>query len=201
MSEELRLLFRNALYIGSAVGVYWFVSYEWAGTIMMMVLGIGALAFVTIAAKLTRAASKEDILEEGESGTRGNWMLSLPQRTVGFDEEPQSRIRKAPLEIAESEMPHGSIWPFVCVVGIVLTCLGFIFGIWFWVIGGGIVVWAMWGWVTQLLPPTPTIEAEHPATRPEVTTTVPEEPGPDGAKPAERVATETSGDRSTVPGS
>lgn len=162
MSEELRILLRNATYLASAVVVYWFVSYEWAGTIMMLVLVVAALGFVVIASRLIKGVAGADP-HGGDEASGRQRLLSLPTRVFGFDEPDAGPGDKAPLEIAEGEMPHGSVWPLVSVVGLVTCCIGFIFGTWFYVIGVGLGLWGMWGWVSQLIPPSPGVDPEDPA--------------------------------------
>ena len=180
MSEELRVLLRNALYMASAVVVYWFVAYEWAGTVMMAVLVLAAGAFVLIMSRIVRATTREAVNRQEESGARQ--LVSVPLRVFGF-EEHGGEAHATPMSVDEGQMPHGSIWPFICVVGIVLITAGFIFGLWFLILGGLIAAWGMWGWITQIAPSAPTIpvsRAEEPGAFAPTEEFRGEEPGPDG---------------------
>lgn len=48
MSEELRFFLRTALYTVLVASIYWFVSYEWAGTFLLGALGLSAIVFVIV---------------------------------------------------------------------------------------------------------------------------------------------------------
>jgi fatty acid desaturase len=160
MSEELRLLLRNALYMGTAALVYWFVSYEWAGTVMMTVLVLGALFFVFFMLKLVRSTGAE-IVDRSKKSRLGR-ALSIPGRLVGFREHAGETYAE-PLAVEEGQMPHGSIWPFITALAIALIGSGFIFGPWLWIFGLALGIWAFWGWFTQLSPARPQEETDEQA--------------------------------------
>jgi hypothetical protein len=153
VSEELRLFLRNGLYILSAVVVYWFASYEWAGTVMMAILGIAAITFVTIMGRIVRS-STDEITDRSLSPFQR--LLETPTRLFGF-EEHAGAAHAEPLALDEGEMPHGSIWPLITVLGVFSTTIGFIFGMWFILVGVGLAAWGMWGWITQIRPRPPEI--------------------------------------------
>lgn len=151
MSEELRVLLRNAIYMGTAAIVYWFVAYEWAGSVMMGVMVVAILAFVVLMTRLAKATTSE--LRDEQQPDRLRRTLTVPQRMLGLEEHAGAAHDQA-LAVHEERMPHGSIWPLISVVAIALASVGLVFGGWFWVIGLPFGLWALWGWATQLAPPS-----------------------------------------------
>lgn len=49
VAEEFRLFFRTALYVGGAGLVYWLVSLDAPGTVLLVALTFALLAFVGMA--------------------------------------------------------------------------------------------------------------------------------------------------------
>ena len=54
-------------------------------------------------------------------------------------------------ELAAEDMmviPTPSMWPFILSLGLAVAATGLVFGAWLLLIGGVIVVWGIWGWVS-----------------------------------------------------
>ncbi|MCV0404391.1 MAG: cytochrome c oxidase subunit 4 [Chloroflexi bacterium] len=138
MAEEFRLFFRTALYVGGAGLVYWLVSLDAPGTVLLVALTLALLAFVGMAIFLApRGAGAE-----GRSG-----VLGLLNRYIGFHEPVDAA---PPLESGPELVPLGSAWPIITALGMVVIGLGLIFGAWLSLPGIGLVVWGAVGWLTQL---------------------------------------------------
>lgn len=148
MAEEVRFFLRTALYAGLISVVYWFLSYEIAGSVMLVSLFAGATFFVVVLALLLRA-SRSEMPSKKRSGLRG--ALGMMERVMGFD-EPATESTRGPLEVAEEPMCQGSIWPLLVALAAALVGLGLLFGGWLWVPGAILATVAAGGWVTQLEP-------------------------------------------------
>lgn len=146
MSEELRFFLRTALYTGLITVIYWFVSYEWAGTVMLAFLFGAALSMVLVTAVVVPATRSS----RTPAGRPGGSLLRKFWGWVGFDEPAEGSPH--PLEMADEGFPAASIWPIGLALGALSIGLGAIFGLWLLVPGIGITVAAGTGWVTQLEP-------------------------------------------------
>ena len=144
MAEELRFFLRTALYVVVVAAVYWFVSYEPAGTVLLVVLGVaiaGLLAIVVALAPRTVA----DLRPDGRGVLRR--ALGGLNRVIGFHEP---RDRPAPLEGGPDLVPLSSPWPILTAGAIVVIGLGLIFGTWLLVPGVVLLGVSGVGWLTQL---------------------------------------------------
>jgi hypothetical protein len=146
MAEELRFFLRTGLFAGLIALIYWFVSYEIAGTVLLGGLAAGAAVFITAIAKLAPEALGDIV--DGEASGGGKLVTAL-KRVVGFEEESEP-VRSAPLEIAEEPVAHSSAWPILTALAALLSGLGLLFGAWFWLPGIVVAAMSTWGWSSQL---------------------------------------------------
>lgn len=146
MAEELRFFLRIALFAGPAAVVYWFVSYEIAGTILLGALTLAVLLFLATTAVLVREA-RDDIVPDGSGAVLK--AAGVTQRLVGFEEDSKPAAG-SPLESEEEPVAHTSAWPVLTASSLALIGLGLLFGPWFWGPGLAIAVLVVWGWSTQL---------------------------------------------------
>jgi len=103
--------------------VYWFVSYEPAGTIMLfMTSGLGALPGAYLVWKAR------------------NHPPRLEDRTDATIAEGAGRI---------GSFPESSVWPLALAAGLSLVGLGFVFGIWMALPGGVLVLVAIIGAIQE----------------------------------------------------
>jgi len=142
VAEEIRFFLRTAIYTLTITVIYWFLSYEIAGSALLLSLGLSAIFFVVVGFVMIRHA-KEDPLPEDTH--RANVL----QRTLGFD-EPEGETVRPPLALEDEPIPSSSIWPLATAIAALLLGLGLIYGGWIWGPGIGIAIVALWGWVTQL---------------------------------------------------
>ena len=100
-------------------GIYWLLTYEDAGTAMLLFMGA--------------------------CGTVISGYLFLRRRHVRLiEDDPDARHEEA----TEEEIGHfssGSVWPIFMGIGIAIGLLGFIFGRWMIVFGALLFVWATVG--------------------------------------------------------
>jgi Cytochrome c oxidase subunit IV len=142
VAEEIRFFLRTAIYTLTITVIYWFLSYEIAGSALLLSLGLSAIFFVVVGFVMIRHA-KEDPLPDD---TRPANVL---QRTLGFD-EPEDETVRPPLALEDEPIPSSSIWPLATAIAALFLGLGLIYGGWMWGPGIGIAIVALWGWVTQL---------------------------------------------------
>lgn len=146
MAEELRFFLRIALFVGPAAAVYWFVSYEVAGTILLVALTLGALLFLATIASLVQAA-RDDIVPDASGA--GRTVIGIVERLVGFEED-SGPAAGSPLESDEEPIAHTSAWPVLTSASASLVGIGLLFGPWFWIPGLAIAALALLGWSAQL---------------------------------------------------
>lgn len=143
MAEELRFFLRPGLYVAAAGLVYWLVSGEASGTVLLAALVVATVAIVgPIAGMVPRA-----VRTGAEPGRGAGGPLGVVNRAIGFDEPFDAR---APLEGGPELVPLASGAPILAAAALVLVGLGLIFGAWLIVPGIALVAIAGFGWLTQL---------------------------------------------------
>lgn len=141
MAEELRFFLRTGLYVAVAAAVYWFVSYDAAGTVLLVVLALAVAAVVGGVALLARSSV-------AEVRPRGGPLDAL-NRVIGFH-EPAVDERGGPLGEPPGRIPLASVWPPLAGVAGLLVGIGLIFGPWLLLPGIALGAVAAWGWLVQL---------------------------------------------------
>ncbi|MDP9069133.1 MAG: cytochrome c oxidase subunit 4 [Actinomycetota bacterium] len=130
MAEELRFFLRSALFTILIGTIYWFISYEEAGSLLLAGVVVSSLFFFGIVAVSVRATRR------GGKNVRA---------LFGFADSPHDR----PLMLDEDVFPTASAWPVVASVGLVLIGLGLIYGGWLWIPGAGVAFASGWGWLSE----------------------------------------------------
>ena len=146
MAEELRFFLRIALFAGLIGAIYWFVSYEIAGTILLLALGASAALFVATIGSLRRSARSDVVPEDGGPALKAKVGL---KRLVGFEEDSDPAAH-TPLETEEEPVAHTSAWPILTSTTGLLLGVGLLYGPWFWVPGLALAAVVLWGWSSQL---------------------------------------------------
>lgn len=110
-------------FIAPLTALYWFTSYEHAGSAMMAFF---VLSFLFI----------------------GVYLLTQSRRT---DPRPEDRTEATPADGAEDLgfFPSRSIWPFVLAVGAVVVAYGIVFSVWLALPGLGLLVFATVGYAAE----------------------------------------------------
>jgi hypothetical protein len=105
---------------GLVIGtIYWFISYERAGTTLLLLMGVAPMVMAYV---VWRRTSGRQFPEDDDDATYA--------------------------EDAGDELGHfstGSLWPFVMAGGVLLGLQGFIYGVWLLFSGLLIFAWATIG--------------------------------------------------------
>lgn len=146
MAEEVRFFLRTALYTVLIAGVYWFLSYEMAGSVMLVFVGAATAGLVLVLTLAVRATRDE--LDPGVGGPvrRAGTVVG---RLIGFS-DPRGEAAQEPLAAGLEPIPSGSIWPLVAAGAATMLGLGIVYGPWMMIPGIGVAAIAVWGWLTQM---------------------------------------------------
>jgi hypothetical protein len=118
--EEIAFWVRSAAFGLVIGGVYWYVTYEWAGTILLVLFGVASAAAAAVLGYLVRRRGREAA------------------------EPVPGMVAEGPLGDDRGRLPDGSTAPFVFGVGLFLVVLGLAYGGWF--ILAALVPLALGGW-------------------------------------------------------
>ena len=100
-------------------GIYWFLTYEDAGTAMLLFMGAAGIVI-------------------------GGYLF-LKTRTVRLIEDDPNANHADAIEEEIGHFSSGSVWPIVMAVGVTLALLGFVFGRWMIAFGAILFVWSSVG--------------------------------------------------------
>ena len=155
MAEEVRFFLRVALFVLVVGAIYWFVSYEAAGTALLVFAGLAAVFFIGHIALHVRATRVAAVPGSGSALGR---LAGAVNRVVGVDERPMEEA-ESPLAATDQLFPTASAWPVIGALAALLVGLGVVYGPWLTVPGIALAVAAVWGWLTQLdVRPAPAAE-------------------------------------------
>jgi hypothetical protein len=146
VAEELRFFLRTAAYSAVIGLIYWYVSYEVAGSVMLAFVVLATGLIVGVFAIAVRATRGELDPRRGGPMARAGAIVA---RLVGFA-EPRGAAGADPIAAALEPVPSGSVWPLVAGVAAALVGLGLVYGPWLTLPGIVLVGFAIWGWLTQL---------------------------------------------------
>ncbi len=124
LRTEIRVVLSSAVFVAGITAIYWFTSYEHAGTTM---LGLGAAAYAMLCGYLYLKARK---LGTARPEDREDAVVPDSQTEVGY-------------------FPAASVWPPALGLGAVMTALGLVFGGWFFVIAAIFLVGAIIGYALE----------------------------------------------------
>lgn len=118
----MRVAFALAIFIGVAGAVYWITSYEWRGSVMLIVL---AIAFLYI-----------------------GWVLRGAFRYAEVPATPETMAAEG--VAVESEHIGPTIWPFVFSIAAVLLVVGIVGFHWILIPGAILFAGAAAGWFVDI---------------------------------------------------
>jgi hypothetical protein len=123
VKDEWRMFAGGAVIVGATAALYWFITYEHAGTVLLALCG-GALALVA------------------------GWLFLQARRLHGprpedGDAEPGDGAGDI------GYFPSSSIWPFVAGCGVVVLSVGLVFGVWLSLFGGMLLAVATLGYAVE----------------------------------------------------
>lgn len=132
MAEERRICIRIALFTAGAGAVYWLVSYELAGTVLLAAVTLATLGLGLMLGSLASEPS-----------------LSLRRRALDLAtfEEPGDAV---PLELAQVPFPGLSLQPLLLAIGAGAVAAGLVFGAWLWLPGAVLTAATAGRWFTEL---------------------------------------------------
>jgi hypothetical protein len=140
VAEELRFFLRSAIWVVGSAIVYWIVSREPAGTVLLAALGLAILAFISVVGYEARS-TVEDLRQGGGA-------LGVLNRVVGFHESPAAEF--PPLGADPGRIPLLSVWPILAAAAVVTIGLGLLYGAWLALPGLALGIVAAYGWLIQL---------------------------------------------------
>jgi hypothetical protein len=138
MRVETGLVLFGTAFVGLLTAIYWFSSYETAGSVLLLV---GALMYFLLtgylflqARRLRRGTPRPEDVEDGA--------VAVAETRVGY-------------------FPAASVWPAALALGAVVVALGLVFGYWFFVVAAILLVGAVIGYAIEaqarpaVRPPSP----------------------------------------------
>jgi hypothetical protein len=125
MKVEIRVAVFGMVFVGVLAAIYWFTSYEDAGTTLLI---LGAGMYAILAGYLFLQSRRFD-------------PKALPEDM----EEPPTGQSETPVGF----FPTNSVWPAAIGLGAVVTALGLVFGYWFFVIAAILLVGAIIGYAVE----------------------------------------------------
>lgn len=123
MRTESKIFLFVAIFFAIVTPVYFFMSHEPAGT---FVLGLSCALGAIVAGYLHLVSRKIDLRPED----RSDGDVHEGAGELGF-------------------FPPQSIWPFICALVLTVFMMGPIFGWWLSLLGVGLGIWAIGGWVYE----------------------------------------------------
>jgi hypothetical protein len=131
MRAEFRVVLFSSIFVGGLAVIYWFTSYEDAGTTM---LGVAAAAYAMLCAFLYLQVRR---------------LRSGPPRA----EDSEVPVGPGGGSVEIGYFPAASVWPPAMALGAVLIALGLVFGYWFFVIAAIFFVGAVIGYAVEASAP------------------------------------------------
>ena len=130
MPEEIRLFIRSCLFAVVVSIAYWFISYDYIGTVL---LGGFAVASFTLFSMLRRGQPGRGARPAGSRGEQGvapgagGGAVGRIRELVDTSERPGE---ERPFEDEAGRIPGASLAPLLIGVGVAMMALGLIFGLW-----------------------------------------------------------------------
>jgi cytochrome c oxidase subunit IV len=138
MTDEAGILLRVSIFGFVAGVIYWFVSYEWLGTVALLLLGAGP-GFAGLIL----------VLEQRQRGGTGESRADGMRRLAGIP--PQDPPGPKDLEAEDlGVLPLPTIWPLAASLGVAVLFTGLIYGLWLVILGLGLLGYATWGWLAAV---------------------------------------------------
>jgi hypothetical protein len=138
MTDEAGILLRVSIFGFVAGIIYWFLSYEWLGTVALLLLGAGP-GFAGLIL----------VLEQRQRGGTGESRADGLRRLAGIP--PQDP--PGPRDLAAEDLgvlPLPTIWPLAAALGFTILFTGLIYGLWLVILGLGLLLYAAWGWLAAV---------------------------------------------------
>jgi len=121
--EETRLFVRSFLFALVVATIYWIVSYDYVGTILLGGFSLASL----FAFSLLRGGEPKRDKERTSRAEQREGLAARILDWIGTNERPGE---ERPFEDEGGRLPAGSLAPVLVGVGIALIGLGLVFGLW-----------------------------------------------------------------------
>ena len=138
MTDESGILLRVSGFGFVAAIIYWFLSYEWIGTICLLLLGAGP-GFAGLIL----------IQEQRQRGGTGESRAIAMRRLAGIPPADPPGPRDLQAEDL-GVLPLPTIWPLAASLGVAVLFTGLIYGLWLVILGLGLLGYAAWGWLAAV---------------------------------------------------
>jgi hypothetical protein len=138
MTDEAGVLLRVSIFGFAAGIVYWFLSYEWLGTVCLLLLGAGP-GFAGLIL----------IQEQKARGGTGEQRAVALRRLAGIPPPDPP----GPKDLGAEDLgvlPLPTIWPLAAALGFTILFTGLIYGLWLVILGLGLLAYATWGWLAAV---------------------------------------------------
>jgi hypothetical protein len=135
-SQETRVFLLMAAFGLGVAAIYWYVSHEAAGTILLAGFGLatGLIAVLLAASDPTSRRPASD----------GGGVLGDADTTVGG-----TRGADRPFADETGRLPDATVAPFAVGAGVALAATGLIFGLAPVIVGALPLGWGAWQWLTS----------------------------------------------------
>ena len=138
MTDESGILLRVSGFGFAAAIIYWFLSYEWIGTICLGLLGAGP-GFAGLIL----------VQEQRQRGGSGESRAVAMRRLAGIPPQDPPGPRNLAAEDL-GVLPLPTIWPLAASLGVAVLFTGLIYGLWLVILGIGLLIYAAWGWLAAV---------------------------------------------------
>jgi len=124
---ETALTLFTAAFVGGLAAIYWFTSYEQAGTTLLL---LGGTAYAMLCGYLLIQALRLRRAKMSRPEDRDDGRVADAEGEVGY-------------------FPAATVWPAAIGLGAVLVALGLVFGFWFIVIGAIVLAGSVIGYAVE----------------------------------------------------
>jgi hypothetical protein len=137
MTDEAAVWLRIFAFGLVTSAIYWFASYEPAGTVALLVFGLGP-----------GVAGLYLYLHQRATTPKESW----PARVQRFAGVAKDRAQ-GPADLESDDLavvPSPSIWPFLLSLGVTIAVTGLAFGLWLLLLGSAILALSAVGWLATI---------------------------------------------------
>jgi hypothetical protein len=137
MTDEAAVWLRIFAFGVVTSAIYWFASYEPAGTVALLAFGLGP-----------GVAGLYLYLHQRPTAPKESW-LARAQRFAGVAKDRAH----GPAELESDDLgvvPSPSIWPFLLSLGLTVAVTGLAFGLWLLVLGSALLAVSVVGWLATI---------------------------------------------------
>ena len=150
MPEETRLFIRSCLFAVVVSTAYWFISYDYIGTVLLGGFAIASFTLFYLLRRGQPGRGAEPGLAGGGQGRAPGSSSGIAGRVrelVGTSERPGE---ERPFEDEGGRIPGASLAPLLIGVGIAMIALGLIFGLWSAVAGAIPLLLGLREWLREV---------------------------------------------------